>query len=106
MSRAVRVARPPLAITMSLCAGTAMANRAEKRPLLSTRREQREGAPGGAHGSTQLHIHTHTDPVPCVRTHSSSTTNTENTSLGVHPAFFLPSWPTGHTPPPGEPLCP
>lgn len=45
-SWAVRVAGPVLTITMSLCAATAAANGAERRPLLSTRGELGEGAQG------------------------------------------------------------
>lgn len=52
-SWAVRVAGPLLTITMSLCAGTAVANRAEKRPLPSARGERGGGPPG----STQLHVY-------------------------------------------------
>lgn len=54
VSWAVRVAGPLLTITMSLCAGTAVANRAEKRPLLSTRGERGEGGPT-EHPAARVH---------------------------------------------------
>lgn len=54
-SWAVRVAGPLLTITMSLCAGTAVANGAEKWPLLSTRGEQGEGGPR-EHPVTRVHV--------------------------------------------------
>lgn len=55
VSRAVRVAGPPLTITMSLCAGTALANRAEK---LSTAGNMVRGL-WRAHECTQLHMSMH-----------------------------------------------
>lgn len=103
VSRAVRVAGPPLAITMSLCAGTAVPNGAEKQPPLGTRGERGEGALGGAHGSTQLHVcmHPYMYPthVPWVGTHSLSATNTGVHTL-VSPAFVAPRDPH---PPQGPP---
>lgn len=94
------MARPPLAITMSLCAGTAVANEAEKRPLLSTHGEWGEGALGGAHGSTQLHPSLH----PWAGTPSPSATNTGDLSLGALPGLSCLCGPTH--PPWGPPQPP
>lgn len=58
MSWAVRVAGPLLTITMSLCAGTAVANGAEKWPLLNTRGERGEGGPR-ERPATRVHVPKH-----------------------------------------------
>lgn len=94
-SWAVRVAGPLVTITMSLCAGTAVANGAEKWPLLSTRGEWGEGGPQGAPSYTCTCTQTCTQHMtPGVRDYSPSAT-TQDTSPWVHvpvsPAFVAPT---------------